>query len=148
MKSNTISTSVYYQLLNMANTIKFLHLTRIYFQILGIWPTKPNHKYSFNATSFFILLSMTLIIISTTLFFFNAAETMQEYLHSFYISTTELSFVFYFVINIWKISGILELIGKYEEFVEKLESKVYEVEWIEKSIIRIQNVFNRRSFIG
>lgn len=122
MNSSTISTSVEYQLLNMANRIKTFCLTRIYFQTLGICPTKPNQRYAFNVTSFFVLFSMILIIISTASFFFTKAATMEEYLHSLYISTSEFTFVACFLVNICKMSKVLQLIGKYEEFVEKSES--------------------------
>lgn len=123
MNLNTVSTSVDYQLLNMANRIKFFCLTQIYFQTLGICPTNPNQKYSFNVTSFCILFSMILMITSTASFFFTKAETMEECLQSFYFSTTEFTFVMCFLVNIWKMPNILQLIGKYEEFIEKSESK-------------------------
>lgn len=103
----------------MANTIKIFHLTQIYFESLGICPTNPNQKYAFSISSLFILLPMIVILSSTTLFFFTKAETTEEYLHTFYISTTEFTFIACFVVNIWKISVVLELIRKYDEFVQK-----------------------------
>lgn len=103
----------------MANTLKLFQLTQIYYKTLGICPTKPNQKYAFNVTSFFILLIMLVDFVSTATFFFFKAETTQEYSDSFYISSSVFNFTVCFVINVWKMSNILELIGKYEEFVQK-----------------------------
>lgn len=103
----------------MANTLKLFQLTQIYFQNLGIYPKKPNQKYSFNVISFFILLSMLVIIISTAAFFFLKAETIDEYSDTFYVSSSVTAYVIFFLINIWKMSTILQLIEMYEEFVRK-----------------------------
>ena len=119
--NRTISTSVCYHHLNMATTVKLFQLTRIYYKTLGIYPTKPNQKYAFNLTSLFSFLSMITINISSASFFFFKAETIDEYLRSFYVSFTQFGFVFCFLVNIWKASNILKLIEDYEKFIQKSE---------------------------
>lgn len=99
----------------MANTIKLFQLTQVYFQI--IYPPKPNQKYSFNVMSFFILLSMIVIFISTATFFLFEAETVEEYSHTFYISCTEFGFAVCFLVNVWKMPNILQLIEDYEQYI-------------------------------
>ena len=111
----------------MANTVKLFQSAQIYFIALGICPTKPNQKYAFNMTSFFVLFPMLLIFISTTTFFFLKAETIQEYSDTFYVSSTEFSFIVCFLVNIWKMTTILQLIEKYEEFVRKSKCFVFKI---------------------
>lgn len=103
----------------MANTVKLFQLTQIYFQTVGIYPTKPNQKYSYNMTTFWILLSMLVIFFSTVAFFFLKAETIDEYSDTFYVSCSVVAFFIFFLINIWKMSTFLQLIGIYEEFYRK-----------------------------
>lgn len=106
----------------MADTVKLFQLTRVYFQTLGICPMKPDQKYAFNLRRFFVLLSMIVIFISTAAFFFVKAESVKELTYTFYVSCTEIGFVICFLINIWKITNILRLIGEYERFHRKSKS--------------------------
>lgn len=103
----------------MSNTIQFFHLTQIYFQTLGIWPTKPNQKYSIDFTSFLVLCTMILIIISTAAFFALEADSVDEYIHTIYISSTEFGLMLCFFVNIWKMPKISQLIKDYEQFAQK-----------------------------
>lgn len=103
----------------MANVIKLFQLTQVYFQILGIYPTKPNQKYSFDVTSVFVLLLMIVLFISTVTFFLLEAETVEEYLHTFYFSSSDFGFILCFLVNVWKMPNILQLIENYEEFTRK-----------------------------
>lgn len=102
----------------MAHAVKLFLATQLFYKALGIYPTKPNQKYSFDMMSFFVLLSMLVMLISTAAFFFFKAETTQEYSDTFYVSSSEFTFIVCFLINIWKMTNILKLIAKYEEFVQ------------------------------
>lgn len=103
----------------MANTLKLFQLAQAYYKTLGIYPTKPNQKYAFDLTSFLILFILLVDFISTVTFFFFTAETAQENSDSFYVSSSTFNFIVCFVINFWKMSNILQLIGKYDEFIQK-----------------------------
>lgn len=124
-----VSESVCEKFLMMANTLKLFQLAQVYYKTLGIYPTKPNQKYSFSATSFSILLIMAVDFISTATFFFLKAETTQEYSDSFYVSSSTFNFIICFAINVWKMSNILQLIGKYEEFVQK-SKLLFSLNWL------------------
>lgn len=116
--------SVYEKLLTMSNTIKLFQSTIVYYKALGICPTKPNQIFSFDHRSICILLTLLVDFLSTATFFFFKAETYQEYSDSFYVSSSAFNFIVCFAINFWKMSNILKLIEKYEEFYQK--SKFYD----------------------
>ena len=103
----------------MAHTVKLFRLTQSYFQTLGICPKKPNQKYSFNLTTCFILLSMIVIALSTSAFFLLEAETVEDYVHTSYISLTEFGLLIFIIINIWKMRKTLQLITDYEKFIRR-----------------------------
>lgn len=119
-----IFTSVYYQLPNMAYTVKLFQFTKIYVKRLGIYPTEPNQNFGFTTTSVFILLAMFVTYMSTVAFFLLEAGTIDEYIKTFYASSSIFGFMICFVILTWKMALMLELIENYEGFIRKSESNL------------------------
>lgn len=103
----------------MAITVKLFQATQVYYKTLGIYPTEPNQKISYNVTTVCILLTMVVDFLSTATYFFVEAETIQEYSDSFYVASSAFNFIVCFCVSIWKMPKILQLIAKYEEFAQR-----------------------------
>lgn len=103
----------------MANTVKLFQSVQGYFHQMGIYPTRPNQAYSFNWTSFWIVFSMIVSFIPSTGYFFLKAQTIDEYLKTFYASSSTLAFLVCFLVNIWKMTVLFKLIASYEKFISK-----------------------------
>lgn len=103
----------------MANNVKLFQSVQEYFKTMGIFPTQPNQKYSFNLMSFFILLSMFMLLIPSMAFFLLKAETIEEYFDTFYASSSVLAYIVCFIVNIWKMTNLIELIKRYENSISK-----------------------------
>lgn len=58
-------------------------------------------------------------LIASTAFLLFKANTIQELADSFYVSLTHAVCLVYIMINIWKITDILQLIDQYEQFIQK-----------------------------
>lgn len=107
----------------MTPTVTLFQSVQKYYQSMGIYPTLPNEKYSFNWMSFLILISMLVIFIPSTAFFFLKAETNEENYNTLYVSSSVLTYIGCFIINIWKITKVRELIAIAENSISK--SKLY-----------------------
>lgn len=103
----------------MAYTVTLFQSVQEYFQSMGIYPSQPNQKYAVNRMSFLILSSMVAIFIPSSAFFFLKAETYEESYTTFYISSTVLTYIGCFIVNIWKIAKVRELIARSEDFILK-----------------------------
>lgn len=104
----------------MARTVKLFQSTLKYYQTLGIYhPLQPNKKYAFNLISLSILFSMIASFISTSSYFLFKAENIDESSKTFYVALTELNFSICFLVNIWKMEKIVQMILKAEVFIEK-----------------------------
>lgn len=103
----------------MAYTVTLFQSVIEYFQSMGIFPTQPNQRYSVNYMSVLILLSMLVIFVPSSAFFFFRAETREEFYTTIYISLTVLTYVGCFIVNIWKMIKVRELITRSENFIAK-----------------------------
>lgn len=93
---------------------------------MGIFPTKSNLKYSFNSTSFFILTSLIIAFLSSAAFFFWGSESDDSKRQSeafkqetFYVSSTNSSYIVCSLVNSWKITTIIKHIGKTDAFIQR-----------------------------
>lgn len=108
----------------MAKVLNIFQSTIKYYQTLGIYPSQSNQNYSINIKSIFILSSMIGLFCSTSTFFLFNAENIVEFsdaFKAFYISSSVISFMTCFLVNIFNIRDILEFIKKYEKFLQKSE---------------------------
>lgn len=72
-----------------------------------------------SAKRLLLLISSAQLLVSSAAFLLFEAKTTIEYAISFYISITILSVMVDITTVLWKIKKIVELIGKYEEFLAK-----------------------------
>lgn len=103
----------------MAQNLKFFQSAQKYFNQMGIYPVEPPREFSFNFISFCILISMILHFIPSTAYFFAKAQTIDEYSDTFYTSSTMFSFIFCFLINVWKMGSLTKLITRYEKYISE-----------------------------
>lgn len=103
----------------MAERIKLFHSVQKFNQTLGIHPSRPDQRYSFNFSSAIVLLLIVLTFISSVAYFLYKAKTIEEHVQTFYISLTALCITIDFLTMCWKMTNILQLIEKYEEFIKK-----------------------------
>lgn len=120
----------------MAYTVTLFQSVQEYFQSMGIYPTQPNQRYSVDWRSFLILISMLVIFIPSSGFFFLKAETREEFYTTFYISSTVLTYVGCFVVNIWKMIKVRELIARSENFTAKRKLHPFEMAFYARIFIR------------
>lgn len=106
----------------MSFNVKLFQSVQEYFQTMGIYPTQPNQKYSFNLMSFLILVSMLVFLVPSMAFFLLKAETIEEYYNTFYASSSVLAYIACFMVNVWKMTNLLDLIARYERNI--LRSKL------------------------
>lgn len=112
---------------NMANAIRSFQSVQTFFKAIGIFPTQPHQKYSFNLVSFFILISLIVTFMSSAAFFLWGTESVDKTQSeafkqaSFYISSTNFGYVVCFLVNIWKMDVIIKNINDIDRIIEKSE---------------------------
>lgn len=114
----------------MANVIRSFQSVKIFFKAIGIFPTQPNQKYSFNGVSFLILISLIVTFMSSSAFFLWGTEsddTQSEAFkqEAFYVSSTNFSYVVCFLVNVWKMDVIIRNINIVDAFIKKSEHILY-----------------------
>lgn len=104
----------------MASTIKLFQYLQTRYQWIGIYPSQQNQTSgSFNLkNSIFIVVFVQMLLASVAFFIFKA-EKPFDYGFSFIGIISELAMSVYYPIIIFKMSDILALIEKYEEFIER-----------------------------
>lgn len=103
----------------MPARIKLFRSVQKFHQWTGIYPSEPNQSYSFDLRSAVILLSLILPCISSAIYFLFKTQTIAERAQMFYLSLTEICMIVNFVTMCLEMRNILQLIGKYEEFIQK-----------------------------
>lgn len=107
--------------------IKLLLSVQKFYHMMGIYPSQTKNQktdfvLSFNAKNTFQIISMMELVISTLVFIFVEAKSSDEFGIAFYVLITVSHELIHFLINMIIIkSELLELIGKYEAFIEKSE---------------------------
>lgn len=103
----------------MARSLKLFEFVRRHYGILGIYSAQPNQSRSCNLRKKIVLLCMILVFISTTAFILFEAKSIEEIGASFTAFFMELFVMIFFIINIRKISEIINSIEMMEKFIEK-----------------------------
>lgn len=103
----------------MTTQIKLFQSAQKYIRRLGIYPSQPNQSYSFNLKNAFSLSLLILMFIFRIAYFLYEAQTIAEHAQIFYLSVTEMALIVDFVTMCWKIGDILQLIEKFEQFIQK-----------------------------
>lgn len=103
------------------NKLKFFQLVQNIYRMVGIYPPKLNQHCLLNSKISFFLLMVVQFYISSFAFLLFEANSIREMADSFYVASSELLCITYMIVSLWKISDILDLITKYERFIEKSE---------------------------
>lgn len=99
--------------------MKLLLLAQKYFRMLGIYPPPDTQSSPFNLKNGFFLAIMALSFIFVAIFGLTKAASVSEYGLSFYAFSTAFLLFNYFVIKVWKIVSISQLIKNLEDFINK-----------------------------
>lgn len=87
--------------------------------ILGIRRHQSFQEHPFNLNNATILVILVQFSITSTNFLVIEAKTLAEYVESSYISTTAVMASFIFIVYVYKMENIFELIGNYESVIER-----------------------------
>ena len=106
----------------MSSVIKLFHTLKIFYKKIGlsVLPSQLHQPTcSLNLLNICLLISPIPLYISSTAFYLFEAETADENGTSFYISVTIFAIAINISIIASKMTKILALIEKYEEFITK-----------------------------
>lgn len=101
--------------------IVFFRSAVCYYETIGLYPMQPDANNVFNLKILFILISLILACISTTAFFLFEAQSITEYIETFYAALTTLSCAGCLLINRYKVEKLFLLKQNVEELIEKSE---------------------------
>lgn len=103
----------------MANSIKLFQFLQKSYKTLGICPSQDHEGLAFNTRNVIFLFCYAQMFLSVLAFFIFKADTMLEYGNSFFMFETQFYIAMDFLVLMWRITNILELIEEFEEFIEK-----------------------------
>lgn len=104
----------------MAKSVELFKFLQKSYQTIGFYPSQTGQiGCSFNLKNLFILLSILQLFLSSLAFFLFEAHSLFDYGTSFYTSITNLFSLIILAIILWKMTDILMLIEKFEEYIEK-----------------------------
>lgn len=103
--------------------LHFYSLRECYRRV-GIVPKQSHRSSPFNSKNLFILMGLFLMFISSLAYLLFEAKSIGKSADSIYMVLSSFVCVIIFLISIWKISTILELIEDYERFIEKSTFRV------------------------
>lgn len=102
----------------------FQTVQKIY-KTMAIHPSlsQTNQFCSLNYKIQFFLFINAQTLFASTAFLLFKANTVQSLADSFYVSLTHAVSLIHIIITMWKVADILQLIDKFQKFIEKRESK-------------------------
>lgn len=101
--------------------MKFFQLVQKSCQAMGILPSNQSPKSSINFITLLILLPTMLFAISSSAFLLFEAQSIQEYRDSVYTCTSMFVCLANFAVIVCKMPNYLQMIEKFEKFVQKRE---------------------------
>lgn len=107
----------------MAKPIKLFQPTGKVNRLLGIQTLQPNLKDRVSFKWLFLLISMTIYLISSTAYFMLEAESVAERGDSFYEATSDISCIFHIITYCREAPELRQLIAKFENFFEESKSQ-------------------------
>lgn len=107
----------------MAGSIKLFQSVQNSYKTLGIYSPNSNQIFSFNLKKLFFLLGLIVTFVSRFGYFLFEAKFVEENgFKSFYQSISVLIALGDFLLSIWQMPEILQLIEMYDAFIRKSES--------------------------
>lgn len=99
--------------------MKLFQYIRDCYQTVGVYPMQSNRNSVFNSKNVFVLMCALEMFTSSLAYFLFEAKSIGEFADSFFMVLSSCVCAVYFSISIFKIAHILELIGGFEQFIEK-----------------------------
>lgn len=97
--------------------MELFHSVRRSYQNIGVVPVQSNPNLFLNLTNLFILMCQMQMFTSSLAYFLFEAKSIGKSADSFFMVLSSCVCAIYFLVSIWKISDILELIGEFEQFI-------------------------------
>lgn len=91
----------------------------IIFEPLGISALRTLQSTRINPKNVVVFLLLLNFAVFSTAFLLFKAETLAEFIYSFYTSVTTVGFTLIFSILVWKMSYIFKVIDDFGNFIEK-----------------------------
>lgn len=99
--------------------MKLFQSLQTFYRMMGIYPSQTDKMPSFNFRNLFIPLNLLVLFILQIGFFLFKAKSIVERAETFYSSLTIIGCMMIFLLQFWEMTNILELIEKFEKFIEK-----------------------------
>lgn len=103
----------------MAGSIKLFQIVQKTYQILGIHPPEANKTFAFNSRNLFFIFCYTQACVTMGGYFLFRAELMLEYVSTLFMTLSALFVLINYLLVMWRIGNILELIAKLDKFIEQ-----------------------------
>lgn len=104
----------------MVGPVRLFQNLREYYQTMGIYlPNSSIRRHYLNQRNSFFLTCYTQLLITSMLFLLFEAETTLEFGAALYAVLAESFCIWYFLIKMYKMPKILQLIDKFDAFMEK-----------------------------
>lgn len=114
----------------MASKMRLFLIIQNMYRMTGINTTPQSTPNSLlNWKIGIVLISHMLLLSSTAAFFLFKANSVTEYGSAFSGSVMILTNMLYFILNILQMPTTIELIEKFEDFIEKREYNLNELFW-------------------
>lgn len=95
----------------------FQTLCKIY-RAIGIYPVQPNQYYSLNARNMMILILGAWFFVAIVLFILYDANNVVDFAELFFQALSAFICSIQFSLCFWQIPNILNLMKRFDEFVE------------------------------
>lgn len=100
------------------NQVKLFQSVQKFYRTMGLLPIETSKS---NPKFLFFLFSMTLLLTSVTAFLLLEVTNMKDFGMAFYGTVTDLNILIDFIITVWQIPTIFNLIKLSEGFIEQSE---------------------------
>lgn len=94
---------------------------RKFSEMMGVLPINQNQTYSINFKILSILIVLLHFFMSSMVFLIFKSKSIGEYEYSFFMSISAIVGIALFLITIWKMPIISNLIAEFQEIIEKSE---------------------------
>lgn len=103
-------------------------------------PPQPNQMCELNCKNLFYILTQIVMLVPIAGFFIFKAESAYEYSTTAYMALTLASVILQLIIFLYKTESFRNLIGNYEQFIEKRE-RHFDI-FLGRKEMRLQNFHN------
>lgn len=119
--------------------MEFFETIRCHFGTLGIYPAQNQPSKQFNLINLSVLFVFLQFFVSSSIFLLFSANTVHEYVYSFYGSITSLSAIAIFLSVILKKDFIFELIDGCESTIQRRMYSTIGRNWMIQIIVVLSN---------